>query len=467
MVMGKSRHQLKPAMKIKGYGQKPLSCIGMFTAKLSLSGRHIKTDFYVMDEDDTPLMGLLAARDLGPIDAKINSLSTSPKDTVQDSESSTRMPDIYQKYPQLSSETLEPIKNFSYDVQTDPNATPIAQKEQVPASAVQSWTKDEIQKMLSLGVIDECIESRWISPIHVVLNETKEPRLTIDLRLVNKSIIRHHYPMPKVQDLLAQFADSKYFSKLDLRKKGYWQIELTNETRHITIVAVFGRLFRFKRLPFRTKGASDAMDLLMNLVLQGLDGVAKLQDDVTVHGRTREEHDKRLFAVVDRMAEYGVTLNKKKCEFLKHEIKFLGHIVGNTGVSSDPGKVDAITDMLRPTTVSQLRSFLSSISFLQQCTPNMASLLEPLHKLNRKKTKWTWNTEHEAAFRKAKSVICSSPCLTLYRTEAEHKLVVDGSTSASGAVLLQKKATIGYLYIIVPKFSRMWINAMRKSNGKH
>ena len=113
MVIGKSKHQLKPAMNFKGYGKKPLSCIGMFTAKLGLSGRHIETDFYGMDENDTPLMGLLAARDLGLIDAKINSLSTSSKATVQDSESSTRMPDIYQKFPQLFSETLEPIKNFS------------------------------------------------------------------------------------------------------------------------------------------------------------------------------------------------------------------------------------------------------------------------------------------------------------------------------------------------------------------
>ena len=53
------------------------------------------------------------------------------------------------------------------------------------------------------------------------------------------------------------------------------------------------------------------MNILMNLVLQDLDGVAKLKDDVAVHGRKRGKHDKRLFAVLDRMAEYGVTLNKK------------------------------------------------------------------------------------------------------------------------------------------------------------
>ena len=139
----------------------------------------------------------------------------------------------------MFSETLEPIKNFSYDIQTDPNATPIAQKKRVPAYAVQSWTKDEIQKMFSLGVFEECTDSRCISPIHVVLNETKEPRLTIDLRLVNKSIIHHHYPMPKIQDLLAQFSDSEHFSKLDMKKR-YWSMELANERPHIATFAFLG-----------------------------------------------------------------------------------------------------------------------------------------------------------------------------------------------------------------------------------
>ena len=48
--------------------------------------------------------------------------------------------------------------------------------------------------MLSLDIIEECSESRWISPVHVVLNESKEPRLTIDLRQVNFIRQRHHTP---------------------------------------------------------------------------------------------------------------------------------------------------------------------------------------------------------------------------------------------------------------------------------
>ena len=68
----------------------------------------------------------------------------------------------------------------------------------------------------------------------------------------------------------------------------------------------------------------------------------------------------------------------------------------------------------------------------------MASIREPLQKLNKKNTNWTWKPEHESAFRKAKSVIFSLPSLTFCRTEAEQRLVVDGSPCTSGAVSLQK-----------------------------
>ena len=71
-------------------------------------------------------------------------------------------------YPQLFRENLEHIEKFSYDIQINPNATPIAQKERVPAYAVQCWSKDQIEKMLSMEIIEGCSKSRWISPVHVV-----------------------------------------------------------------------------------------------------------------------------------------------------------------------------------------------------------------------------------------------------------------------------------------------------------
>ena len=59
-------------------------------------------------------------------------------------------------------------------------------------------------------------------------------------------------------------------------------------------------------------------------------------DDVLVHGRTQEEHDKRLDAALERIAQAEVTLNAEKCHFSQSSVKFLDHIVDETGIHPDP-----------------------------------------------------------------------------------------------------------------------------------
>ena len=61
-----------------------------------------------------------------------------------------------------------------------------------------------------------------------------------------------------------------------------------------------------------------------------------------------------------------VNFKKWLKKILKREINFLGHIVSDSGVRADPGKVEAITNMPQPETINQLRSFFSSMIFLQQ-----------------------------------------------------------------------------------------------------
>ena len=62
----------------------------------------------------------------------------------------------------------------------------------------------------------------------------------------------------------------------------------------------------------------------------------------------KEEHDVRLRAVLDRMAKAGTTLNLENCMFQQSELKFLGHVLNQDGVSPDPEKTRAIALMLPP-----------------------------------------------------------------------------------------------------------------------
>ena len=103
-----------------------------------------------------------------------------------------------------------------------------------------------------------------------------------------------------------------------------------------------------------------------------MDGVVCLVEDVLVYGKTQEEHDQQLKAVLRCLSEAGLTLSLEKCEFSKRRIKFLGQLVDETGVKPDPDKVQAIQAMKPPSNVSELRRFLGMVNQLSKFTPSLA-----------------------------------------------------------------------------------------------
>lgn len=84
-------------------------------------------------------------------------------------------------------------------------------------------------------------------------------------------------------------------------------------------------------------------------VTEGLEGVVCHMDDVLIWGRSQEEHDSRLHAVLTKAESSGITLNMEKCELSRREVKFLGHIISETGIKSDPVKTAAVREMAEPT----------------------------------------------------------------------------------------------------------------------
>ena len=83
-------------------------------------------------------------------------------------------------------------------------------------------------------------------------------------------------------------------------------------------------------------------------------------DDVVIFSATFEEHLERLQAVFSRLQEHNLKLKPSKCEFLKSEITYLGHIVSIEGIRTDPEKTEAIKSWPIPRTMKDVRLFLDS-----------------------------------------------------------------------------------------------------------
>ena len=64
--------------------------------------------------------------------------------------------------------------------------------------------------------------------------------------------------------------------------------------------------------------------------------------DIIIFSPTVEKHPEHLAAVFARLRKFGLQMKMSKCKFIKKEIKYLGFVVGTSGVQVDPGKVKVI-----------------------------------------------------------------------------------------------------------------------------
>nr|GFA51183.1 putative reverse transcriptase domain-containing protein [Tanacetum cinerariifolium] len=89
------------------------------------------------------------------------------------------------------------------------------------------------------------------------------------------------------------------------------------------------------------------------------------------------------------------------------------HIVSAEGITMDPAKVEAITKWPRPTSVTEVRSFLGLASYYRRFVEGFSRLALPLTKLMRKGEKFVWNEEREKSFEELKQRLVSAPVLIL------------------------------------------------------
>ena len=113
-------------------------------------------------------------------------------------------------------------------------------------------------------------------------------------------------------------------------------------------------------------------------------------DDLLVFAPDEETALLRLEMVFERLRSHNLKLTPKKCFFLRRSVKFLGHIIDENGVSTDPNKVENIrnmtsTDLMEPDggTPSQKRiiSFLGMINYYQHFVPGYSAKAKPLFNL--------------------------------------------------------------------------------------
>ena len=229
--------------------------------------------------------------------------------------------------------------------------------------------------MEEVGAIRK-FNSPWASSIVLVKKKDGNLRFCIDLRKLNARTVKDAYALPRIEETLDYLAGSKWFSALDL-KSGYWQVELDEESKPLTAFTL-GPLgfYECERMPFRATNAPAIFQRLMETCLGDLhlNWCLIYLHDIIVFAKTQEDAITRLGTVFHTIREVGLKLQPSKCELLKTSLLYLGHVVSEDGIRTDPKKIEAVLQWPVPVTVTDVRFFLGLTNYYRRFLKGMPRL---------------------------------------------------------------------------------------------
>ncbi len=223
--------------------------------------------------------------------------------------------------------------------------------------------RHHIKDLLEAGIIKES-RSPYASPIVIARKKSGAIRMCIDYRTLNACTIPDQYTTLRIDDALDCLTGSRWFSVLDLCS-GYYQISMAEEDKEETAFICPLGFFQFERMPQGITGVPATFQRLMEKAVGDMHllQVIVYLDDIIMFGRTLEEHEERLLKVLDRLQECGLKVSIDKCQFCQSQVRYVGHIVSDAGVSPDPAKIEAVTRWKMPTDLKSLRSFSGFVDF--------------------------------------------------------------------------------------------------------
>ncbi|MGL4607750.1 MAG: reverse transcriptase family protein, partial [Eubacteriaceae bacterium] len=331
-----------------------------------------------------------------------------------------------------------------YHVDLKPGSEPYHARAFPIPKAYEDTLKMEVDRLCELGVLKKVNRSAWGAPTFIIPKHDGTVRFISDFRELNKRILRHPFPIPKIQDLLQKLQGFRYGTSLDLNM-GYYHIELDLATKELcTIVLPWGK-YEYQRLPMGLNTSVDLFQEKMSQLLIDLEYVRTYLDDILCLTKgTYKDHLEKLSRVFSRLREAGLKVNAKKCSWAQDTIEYLGYLISRQGIAPIPKKVEAIGRIQPPKNRRQLRSFIGMVNYYRDMWPKRSELLAPLTALTSATQKFEWREEHQKAFEDVKNAIIKDTLLAFPQFDQEFDIHTDASHLQLGSVITQNGKPLAF-----------------------
>lgn len=437
-VMGKRQFDLlfpnsvvqSTNLKLISYCQNSLTVLGFYPCKVKFRNTNYCLNLYVVACDREPLVGREWIRQIKlNLFDNVNNISPKCSDIFEE---------FSRKYANVFCTGIGKFKGIQVRLVLKENVIPSFFKARPIPFSLMAKADEEIEKLVSEGILTKVNRSEWATPIVPVVKSNGSIRICGDFRLtVNKNLKVDNHPLPTVDELFHSLAGGQKFTKLDL-SQAYLHMEVHPDDRHLLTLNTHKGLYECNRLMFGISSAPAIFQREMEILLKGIPGVSVYLDDIKVTGETDAIHLERLHQVFERLSSHDLHINKEKSIFFADKIEYCGYIIDSRGIHKIPAKINTIIDAPQPKDKTQLRSFLGLINYYGRFLKNLSTILFPLTRLLHKNSKFVWSRECEQSFKNVKQIIAESDFLTHFDSKLPLILATDASPYGVGAVLSHK-----------------------------
>ena len=346
--------------------------------------------------------------------------------------------------------------------------------------STQSIIVSDVVKMVKEGVI---VPSKSAYASNLLLVRKPDPsseggvknRVCASFVRLNTHTEKDSYPLPGIQYIYDKIGRSKWFTTMDLLS-GFWQVMIKPEHRHKTAFITMRGLYEFVVMPFDLCNAPATFQRLMDAVIlpEYRHFIETHIDDLMTHSMTYGEHINHLDVLFKQLKQHKLVVKLSKCKFAQLEVKFLGHIISQNKMKTNPEAVEAVKKWQRPIgtgkkAVTAIRGFLGTVNWYRKFIPKCADLQRPLIHLTKKNVKFEWTEECRKSFENLRDALISAPVLSIADPNKVYILHTDASDYAM--VLYPCKWTRMVIYIpspmhlrrsmkhreiMIPQIERLW-----------
>ncbi|KAJ4770480.1 polyprotein [Rhynchospora pubera] len=339
---------------------------------------------------------------------------------------------------------LPPHRIVDHRISLLPDAKPINQR----PYRYTHFQKLEIEKIITELLKNSLIQkshSPYASPILLVKKKDGSWRMCVDYRQMNSQTVKDRFPIPLIEDILDELKGARFFSKIDL-KAGYHQIRMCEDDVHKTAFRTHDNHYEFLVMPFGLTNAPATFQSLMNKVFRPhlRKFILVFFDDILVYNKSFEVHQQHLKMTLELFRRNQLYAKLNKCEFGANSLEYLGHVISEEGVSTDPKKVEAMRQWPTPRSVKELRGFLELTGYYRRFVRGYGAIAKPLTD-QLKKNAFNWNAAVDKAFEELKLAMINAPVLAMPDFNKSFTIETDASDKEMWAVLMQDKKPIAFM----------------------